>query len=293
MSINLNVKSFLKNKKIKIIDSEIISSSNLSVSFGCTCEKIYLKNGKKFVVKIQNELNAKQYKSIYYEGKSLEIMNKKFSSLFPRILHIEKEFFIMSWIKNNGESNLYTEKDFANKLSNMHAVKGEMFGYDFNTPIGGIEQNCDYEKSWTNFYKTKRLQMIYDLINRKNPMSSKINNGIEKIINNIEKYIPESNRPSLIHGDLWGGNILYNNGKLAGLIDPAIQYADIEFELSYLKFFNTVSDTFFDYYNNNVKIDKGFNERSGIYELYHALLNVHLWDRSYINIVNKILERYI
>ena len=43
-------------------------------------------------------------------------MNKKFSSLFPRILHIEKEFFIMSWIKNNGESNLYTEKDFANKL---------------------------------------------------------------------------------------------------------------------------------------------------------------------------------
>ena len=86
---------------------------------------------------------------------------------------------------------------------------------------------------------------------------------------------------------------MYNNGKLAGLIDPAIQYANIEFELSYLKFFNTVSDTFFDYYNNNVKIDKGFNERSGIYELYHALLNVHLWDRSYINIVNKILERYI
>ena len=59
------------------------------------------------------------------------------------------------------------------------------FGYDFNTPIGGIEQNCNYEESWINFYKTKRLQMVYDLINRKNPMPSNINSGIEKIINKL------------------------------------------------------------------------------------------------------------
>ena len=199
----------------------------------------------------------------------------------------------MDWINHNSQNDSYTEKDFAIKLSQIHSTKGKMFGYDFNTPIGGIEQNCNYEESWINFYKTKRLQMVYDLINRKNPMPSNINSGIEKIINNIEKYIPESNNPSLIHGDLWGGNILYDKGKLAGLIDPAIQYADIEFELSYLKFFNTVSNIFFDCYHSHIEIDKGFNERSGIYELYHALLNVHLWDRSYINIVNKILERYI
>ena len=79
-------------------------------------------------------------------------------------------------------------------------------------------------------------------------LAPEINNGIETIINNIEKYIPESTKPSLIHGDLWGGNILYDKGKLVGLIDPAIQYADIEFELSYLKFFNTVSNIFFDCY---------------------------------------------
>ena len=293
MSKNLNVKSFLNDKFINIFDSKIISSSNLSSSFGCTCEKVYLSNGKKFVVKVQNKLNKNQYKSIYYEGKSLEIMHKKFGNLFPKIQHLEKNFFIMDWINHNSQNDSYTEKDFAIKLSQIHSTKGKMFGYDFNTPIGGIEQNCNYEESWINFYKTKRLQMVYDLINKKNPMPSEINNGIETIINNIEKYIPESTKPSLIHGDLWGGNILYDKGKLVGLIDPAIQYADIEFELSYLKFFNTVSNIFFDCYNNNIKIDKGFNERSGIYELYHALLNVHLWDRSYINIVNKILERYI
>ena len=180
------------------------------------------------------------------------------------------------------------------KLAKIHSIKGKMFGYDFNTPIGGIEQNCDYEKSWINFYKIKRLEKIYQSINNSGkPMPSDINNKIETIINNIEKYIPESTSPSLIHGDLWGGNILFNNGKLAGLIDPAIHYADIEFELSYLIFFNSVSEKFFDYYKNLIKLDKSFKERSWIYELYHALLNVHLWHRSYINNVKNIVEKYV
>ncbi len=287
------VKSFLDSKSLSFIDSEIISTSNLSSKFGCLCEKIVLKNGKKFILKAHKNLNKKQYPSIYYEGKSLEIMNKKFNNIFPKIYHLEKKFFIINWIENNNKRDFITEKDFALKISKIHSVKGKMFGYDFNTPIGGTEQNCDYEKSWINFYKIKRLQMVYELINKTKPMPSDINNGIEKIINSIEKYIPESTNPTLIHGDLWGGNILFNDGKLVGLIDPAIQYADIEFELSYLIFFNTVSENFFDYYKNQIELDKNFKERSWIYELFHALLNVHLWDRSYIKVVKNIVGRYV
>ena len=123
MSKNLNVKSFLNDKFINIFDSKIISSSNLSSSFGCTCEKVYLSNGKKFVVKVQNKLNKNQYKSIYYEGKSLEIMHKKFGNLFPKIQHLEKNFFIMDWINHNSQNDSYTEKDFAIKLSQIHSIK--------------------------------------------------------------------------------------------------------------------------------------------------------------------------
>ena len=75
------------------------------------------------------------------------------------IYHLEKKFFIINWIENNNKRDFITEKDFALKISKIHLVKGKMFGYDFNTPIGGIEQNCDYEKSWINFYKIKRLQL--------------------------------------------------------------------------------------------------------------------------------------
>ena len=165
-----------------------------------------------------NQLNAlldedaKKYPSIYYEGKSIEKLNKLFNELFPKIFHIEKNFFIMNWIEHNNEVNNESESDLAFKLSKLHLIKNNEFGYEFNSPIGGLEQPSSYEKSWINFYKIKRLQMIFDVINNRNPMPKNLNRSIQKIIDNLEKFIPECNSPSLIHGDLWQGNILFNNG---------------------------------------------------------------------------------
>lgn len=289
----MDINSIIKDNSIKIFNSEPFEVKKLSSAFGSTCFKVKLKSNKVFVIKYHNDFNKNIYPSIYYEGKSIVKINKIISNLFPKIILLQKNFFIMEWIEHNNIKNNLTEKDFANKLLKIHSIKNDMFGFDFNTPIGGIEHDCGYEKSWINFYKNKRLYMIYNLINKSNPMPKIINNGIEKIINNIEKYIPESTNPSLIHGDLWGGNILFNNGKLVRLIDPGIQYAEIEFELSYLLFFNTVSKSFYNYYQSLIKIDKNFWERSGIYELYYALMNVHVWDRSYINYVDNILKRYV
>ena len=123
-------------------------------------------------------------------------------------------------------------------------------------------------------------------------MPKDINKGIEKIINKLETFIPESNKPSLIHGDLWSGNILFNNGRLAGLIDPGIYYSNKELDLSSLSFLNVVSKDFIEKYKNFSNIENDFEERKGIYELYYALLNVYLWSREYIKNTKEIIKRY-
>lgn len=290
---SLDIKNFIKKNSFEFIDSEIVATTNLSKAFGCICEKFTLNNGKKFVLKYQNSEDAKKYPSIYYEGKSIEKLNKLFNELFPKIFHIEKNFFIMNWIEHNNEVNNESESELAFKLSKLHLIKNNEFGYEFNSPIGGLEQPSSYEKSWINFYKIKRLQMIFDVINNRNPMPKNLNRSIQKIIDNLEKFIPECNSPSLIHGDLWSGNILYNNGKLAGLIDPSIYFANNELELSSLSFLNVVSNKFFEKYSQYIEIESGFKERLGIYELYYCLLNIHLWSRSYINYAEQIVKKYI
>jgi len=290
---NLNSKSILKNKQIPIINSEIVKTINLSSSFGCICEKIILENGKKFVVKAQNLMDSINYPSVYFEGKSLEILNNKFSNFFPKIYYLEKNFFIMEYINHNNLMNSSSEKDLAKKLAKIHSIKNDKYGFEYNTPIGGLEQSCEYEKSWINFYRNKRLQMIFNIINKSNPMPNEINKGIEKILKNLENYISDSQSPSLIHGDLWQGNILFNNGKVVSFIDPSIYFSNIELELSSLTFLKVVSNDFFNEYSKYNKIEKGFEERSKIYELYYSLLNVHLWSRSYINNTYEIIKKYI
>ena len=103
--------------------------------------------------------------------------------------------------------------------------------------------------------------------------------------------IPSNAIPRLLHGDLWEGNILYNNGKLVGLIDPGIFFGHNELEIAYLTWFNFVNEEFIKSYSNVIPIEKDYSEYEPIYQLYYSLLNVHLWDRVYIKDTENLLAK--
>ena len=284
---NLNYKyniPFLEGKKIS-------NSTILSNSFGASCEKIKFEDNSYIVLKI---LKAKKgnYDSIYYEGKSLKFMYNTFPELFPKVLYLNNNTLVLEYINHNNIKNNNSEKDFAFKLTRIHQLKHSEFGFDFDTPIGGLRQPSNYQKSWIDFYGNNRLGMIFEEINKTDPMPKKINKGIEKILKNLKNLIPDNPKPSLIHGDLWKENILFNDGRLVGLIDPGIHYAHNEMEIAYLKWFKYINNNFYNYYSEIINIDKEFFNYSEIYELYYALLNVHLWSREYIQNAADLVSKY-
>ena len=283
---------FNKKKFFQFLNSK--SKTNkvvLSNAFGAFCEKIQLDDNQTFVVKGYKKKNIK-YNAIYYEGKSLQFLHEKFPNLFPKIYYMNKNLFVMQYIPNNKIKNKNSEKDLAIKISNIHQNTNDKFGFKFDTPIGGFRQPCQFQKSWVDFFEKKRLFAIFNKINITNPMPKKINIGIEKLLKKLKDLIPNNPQPSLIHGDLWNGNMLFNNGKLVGLIDPGIYYAPKEMEIAYLKWFNAISNNFYNYYSETINFDKDFFNYSEVYELYYSLLNVHLWDRSYIYDVEKIVNKF-
>jgi len=284
--------SFNKKKLFKLIN--IKNTKNkvvLSSAFGSYCEKVQLHKNQQFVVKGYRKKNTK-YNAIFYEAKSLKYLNEKFPKLFPKIYYINKNLFVMQYIPNNKIKNNNSEKDLAIKISKMHQNTNDKFGFKFDTPVGGFRQPCKFQKSWVDFFEKQRLFTIFNKINSTNPMPKKINIEIEKLLKKLKDLIPDNPQSSLIHGDLWNGNMLFNNGKLVGLIDPGIYYAPKEMEIAYLKWFNAISNKFYNYYSETINFDKDFFNYSEVYELYYSLLNVHLWDRSYIHDVERLVSKF-
>ena len=96
-----------------------------------------------------------------------------------------------------------------------------------------------------------------------------------------------------MHGDLWEGNILFNDRKFIGFIDPGSFYGHNELEIAYLRWFNPIfiDNNFLEKYNNYIRIGKEYLNYEPIYQLYYSLLNVYLWDRKYVHDVNRLLKK--
>ena len=132
---------------------------------------------------------------------------------------------------------------------------------------------------------------MFELANKKENMGKFINEKIYYIFKNLHNFIPNYPKPSLLHGDLWEGNILFQSNKFAGFIDPGSFFGHNEMEIAYLRWFNPsfIDSDFLEKYNSYIKLEKNYLNYELIYQLYYALCNVALWDKSYVEETKKIL----
>ena len=284
------MKNITENQITKFIsENNIVERSLLSEAFNINCEKITLDNGESFVAKYYIIKN-KQFNSIESETKSLLYLVEKFPHTFPSIKFFSEDLLITEYIEHNDNKNDKYQDLLSKEILKLHNVNSNNYGFEFHSQIGGLKQDNTFSSNWVKFFGEQRLNMIFELINKTDSMPSETNKLIEKLLGNLENRIPKKPKPSLLHGDLWEGNILFHNNNFAGFIDPGIYFGHNELELAYLTWFKYVDDVFLKIYSNSINIHKSYFEYEPIYQLYFSLLNVYLWDKKYTQDVNRLLS---
>jgi fructosamine-3-kinase len=201
------------------------------------------------------------------------------------------QYLLLEFIDAKAKKKSYW-KDFGYGLAKMHQCSAPLFGGDHENYIGSLPQHNGFSKRWTDFFIEKRLKIQLDL-GSKNRL---INPSILKRFDDLYKQLPSifpTEKPSLLHGDLWSGNLITDNFGNACLIDPAVYYGNREADLAMTTLFGGFDPEYLASYNEVFPLIPGFEARFDIYNLYPLLVHVNLFGKSYLSRVVSILDHFV
>jgi len=228
------------------------------------------------------------------EGRMLKDI-KKYDIAVPTVYDSSESHLLMEFIEESGVPRYDQEIEAAKVLSSLHSITNDsrMYGYWYDTTIGPFEQkNEQTQYNWTLFLGQMRIMPMAKICYDKGYLSKEMLGRVERLCRDLYKYIDISEiTPSLLHGDLWSGNILYNINS-PYLIDPAIYFGDREMELAFILLFNTFGETFFQHYSEVHPLSKAFREtKVPIYQIYPLLVHVAIYGESYLPALEKRLKQ--
>ncbi|MBB4659905.1 fructosamine kinase family protein [Parvularcula dongshanensis] len=211
----------------------------------------------------------------------------------PAVHHAEDRLLVMDYVPSNGGLDTKAQENAADAVAALHDVTGECFGLDRDTVIGPLPQPNPQAEDWRVFFAEHRLRRFARKARDEGRLSAKTAASIDRVADRVDKLIPAGSVPSLIHGDLWGGNVMVGADGRCRFIDPAIYYADAEVELAYSTLSGTFGDAFFGRYREHRPIAPGFfEERRDLYNLYPLLVHTRLFGGHYAQSVERIAARF-
>jgi fructosamine-3-kinase len=211
----------------------------------------------------------------------------------------DDRLLVMDWIDHDGRG-LSDEgaAAFAETLAALHAAPvpadGEPpFGYRYDAMIGGLPQINERWPRWLDFFRWKRLWTAAWLAQRNGRLAAAAMQRVERLGARLEDWLAEPVRPSLIHGDLWAGNVLCCAGRMVAVIDPAVSWSHPEIEIAFTALFGGFPPSFYRRYFALNPAPPGFVERRrNLYNLYPLLVHAALFGDPYPGMVRRTLERY-
>jgi fructosamine-3-kinase len=178
------------------------------------------------------------------------------------------------------------------QLAQMHQKIGGGFGWYMDNTIGSTHQPNNLETDWIEFWRERRLGFQLKLATQLG-YGGKLRDSGERLMELLPQLITHQPQPSLLHGDLWGGNISFDNSGTPIIFDPAVYYGDREADIAMTELFGGFGSGFYSAYNEVWPLDPGYASRKTLYNLYHILNHLNIFGGGYASQAQGMIDRLV
>ncbi|MCS6967273.1 MAG: fructosamine kinase family protein [Cytophagales bacterium] len=261
---------------------------------GCINNAVKLQtNYGKYFLKF-NEM-ASAYEMFQAEARGLEMLAATHTLTVPRVIGAGKQhgksYLLLEYFEPIPPQRNYWEQ-LGQGLAALHSHRQQMFGLDFNNYIGSLPQNNEWIDDGINFFIEKRLRVQAGLAYYNQLIDEPFLKRLDKLYQKLPDLIPKESA-SLLHGDLWGGNVIVGHQGEPCLIDPAVYFGFREAEMAQTQLFGGFHQRFYQAYREAMPLESGFQERVPIYNLYPLLVHLNLFGLAYLSAIEQTLKRFI
>ena len=204
----------------------------------------------------------------------------------------DRAFLALEWIEF-GSKRAGTEAQLGERLAGLHRTTAPRFGWHRDNTIGATPQRNDWTADWLQFLAQQRVGFQLELAERSGHGGRWLERGrelCERLDAFFAGYAPQ---PSLLHGDLWGGNWATDASGAPVIFDPATYYGDREADLAMTHLFGGFGREFYSAYEAAWPLDAGSSARRDLYNLYHVLNHLNLFGGGYGAQAERMIGRLL
>ncbi len=201
-----------------------------------------------------------------------------------------RQWLLLEWLQK-AVPLTNTMKDFGAALARLHQVQQPFFGWQQHNYIGSLLQLNTKNNNWVAFYTNCRIiPLVRMLVNKKVWAAAEVD-AAQSFCEVAGSLFPEE-PAALLHGDLWSGNYMATKDGGIFVFDPALYYGHREMEIGMTKLFGGFPDIFYDAYQDVYPLEKDWEQRLPVTQLYPLLVHAVLFGGQYAADARQIIYRY-
>ncbi len=271
-----------------------VPSARRDLGGGCINAAAMVEDGtRRYFVKLNDRVHADMFAA---EAEGLTELTSANAVRVPSPLchgvSGDRAFLVMEYLALVGGDGAAQER-LGRELAKLHRKTQRQFGWARNNTIGSTPQINTESPDWIAFYRDHRFGFQLGLA-ADHGHGGELERLGERLMAGLAAFFTSYRPlPSLLHGDLWGGNQSALEDGTPVIFDPAVYYGDREADLAMTELFGGFSRRFYDAYREAWPLDAGYGVRKQLYNLYHVLNHLNLFGGGYGSQAQTLMRRLL